>query len=148
MVRVVKGHEDPGDRIGLVQQGPLKEWIEPEPDNPLHFSGKVYALVGAASYSSTILFANVMQDYGFGSLAGVGGSARSQQSGGAQTTILPNTGLAAVWPRFILTRPSGATEPKFLTPDLPLPDDPYDPGAMIKAVLRDAGAQQSETSGR
>lgn len=148
LVRIVKGHEDPGDRIGMVEQGPLKEWIEPEPNNPLHFSGKVYALVGVASYSSTILFANVMQDYGFGTLAGVGGSARSQQSGGVQTTTLPNSGFAAVWPRFILTRPSGALEPKLLTPDLPLPDDPYDAGAMIKAVLRDAGAQQSETSGR
>lgn len=135
LVRIIEGHQDPGDILGAVEQGALKEWIEPEPNNPLHFSGKVYVLVGAASYSSTILFANVIQDYKFGVLAGVGGSARTQQSGGVQVTQMPNSGLMVSWPRFILTRPSGVAEPRLLTPDLPLVDDPYDSRAMVKALL-------------
>ena len=135
LVRVVEGHQAPGEVVGAVEQGDLKEWIEPEPNNPLHFSGNVYALVGLASYSSTILFANVMQDYSFGTVAGVGGAARAQQSGGVQNTTLPNSGLTVVWPRFILSRPSGASEPKLLTPDIPLTEDPYDSQAMVKAVL-------------
>jgi len=136
LARVVPGHQEKGEVIGTVESSELKEWMEPEPNNPVHFSGKVYVLVGAASYSSTILFANVMQDYGFGTLAGVGGSARTQQSGGVQTTTLPNSGLAVPWPRFILTRPSGATEPRLLTPDIPLADDPYDSRTMVNEVLR------------
>lgn len=137
-VRVIEGHQEKGEVIGTVESGALREWIEPEPNNPLHFSGKVYVLVGAASYSSTILFANTVQDYKFGILAGVGGSARTQQSGGVQNTPLPNCGLVVAWPRFILTRPSGATEPKLLTPDLPLTEDPYDSSAMVQAVLQHA----------
>ena len=138
LVRIVDGHQEKGEVVGTVERGDLDQWIEPEPNNPLHFSGKVYVLVGAASYSSTILFANTVQDYKFGVLAGVGGSARAQQSGGVQTTTMPNSELAIPWPRFILTRPSGATEPKLLTPDLPLAEDPYDSSAMIKAVLQHA----------
>lgn len=135
LVRVIEGHQEKGEILGTVERGDLDQWIEPEPANPLHFGGKVYVLVGASSYSSTILFANVVQDYGFATLAGVGGSARSQQTGGSQSTTLPNSGLVVAWPRFILTRPSGAAEPKLLTPDIPLADDPYDSQAMVKAVL-------------
>ncbi len=43
---------------------------------------------------------------------------RTQQSGGARRTTLPNCGLILVTPRFVLTRPSGAAEPRYLTPDI------------------------------
>jgi len=62
----------------------------------------------------------VIQDFGFGLVAGHGGSVRTQQSGGARRTTLPNSGLILVTPRFVVSRPSGAAEPTLLTPDIEL----------------------------
>jgi hypothetical protein len=63
---------------------------------------------------------NVIQDFGFGLIAGRGDSVRTQISGGARRTTLPNSGLILVTPRFVLTRPSGADQPRLLTPDIAL----------------------------
>jgi hypothetical protein len=60
----------------------------------------------------------VIQDFGFGRLAGVRGSVRTEQSGGARRTTLTHCGLIVVTPRFVLTRPSGAREPRLLSPDI------------------------------
>jgi hypothetical protein len=82
------------------------------------------------------LFANTVQDYRFGVVAGVGGAVRTRQSGGVLRLRLPNTGLVLTCPRFVVSRPSGASAPVLLRPDLELDDDPFDDGAMVKAVLR------------
>lgn len=87
------------------------------------------------TYSSAVLFSNVVQDYGFARVAGIGGAARTWQSGGVQSLVLPNTGLELSFPRFVLARPSGAAEPRLLQPDLPLADDPLHPHAAVDALL-------------
>lgn len=134
--KVIPHHQDPGQKVGEVVHGTLDHWIQPDRDNPLHFSGKLYVLIGGQTYSSSILFSNVVQDYNFGKLAGQGGIIRASQSGGVQDIDLPNTGLNAFSPRFILTRPSGKAQPEFLQPDIPLQAHPLHPDETISALLK------------
>lgn len=134
--RVTAGHADAGQHVGEVVTGRIAGQAAPIADDPLRFRGRLVVLVGAASYSSTVLFANTVQDYRFGVVAGVGGAVRTRQSGGVLRLRLPNTGLVLTCPRFVVSRPSGASAPVLLRPDLELDDDPFDDGAMVKAVLR------------
>ena len=120
--RVVVADAAKHEAVGDIVDGEVETWIPAQPDNPLRFTGKVYVLVGSATYSSAVVFSNVVQDFGFGTIAGMGGSVRAAQTGGTRRTTLPNSGLIVVAPRFVLTRPSGATAPALLTPDLEVRD--------------------------
>lgn len=142
--RVLEAYRDEDEKTGDVVTGEIETWIEPERDNALRFEGPVYVLLGGPTYSSSILFANTMQDFGFAKLAGVGNSARASQSGSTQRRTLPNTGLVLVVPRFVLDRPSGATTPELVTPDLAIADDPFDPDAAIAEIV----AQERTAEGR
>jgi hypothetical protein len=110
-------HEKAGDVVDV----DMDDWFPPRRD-PLRFKGRVYVLVGAGTYSSAVTMSNVVQDFGFGLLAGRGDSVRSQQSGGARRTTLPHCGLILVTPRFVVTRPSGSAGPRYLTPDIVVDD--------------------------
>lgn len=107
------------ERSGSVTAGTIETLTQPVPDEALHFAGKVTVLIGPLTYSSAVLFSNVVRDYGFGTLAGTGGAARTRQSGGVQSVKLPNTGLVLSYPRFVLDPPSGARAPTYLQPDPP-----------------------------
>lgn len=87
--------------------GEIGTWRQPEPDNPLRFQGRTEVRIGPATYSSAILFANVMRDFGFATLVGAGGAARQSQSGGVRDARLPHSGLTITLPRFILDPPAG-----------------------------------------
>lgn len=139
--KVIAHHQDPGQKIGDVVHGTIDHWIQPDSHNPLHFAGDLYVLVGSQTYSSAVLFANVVEDFGFGRIAGQGGVVRAAQSGGVQSFTLPNTGLEAFSPRFILTRPSGATKPKFLQPDIPLRAHPLQPDTTVAELLGNGDIQ-------
>lgn len=65
---------------------------------------------------------------------GEAGYARARQSGGIQSILLPHTGLSLVVPRFLLDRPSGLRNPALLQPDLILPDNPFNPRALVDAL--------------
>jgi hypothetical protein len=136
--RVIKGHPEPGHEIGDVVSGALDSLVQPDLDNPLHFDGRIYLLIGRHSYSSSVLFANVVQDFGFGTVVGSGRLVRADTSGGDQDTVLPNTGLDVGWPRFILYRPLPSTTPAMLTPAIKLQDDPLHPDLAIGELLRSA----------
>ncbi|WP_277983917.1 S41 family peptidase [Sphingomonas faeni] len=101
---------------GAVIAGSIENPTQPIANEPLHFAGKVTVEIGPLTYSSAVLFANVVRDYRFGELAGVGGAARTQQSGGVQSVTLPNTGLILSYPRFVLDPPAGSATPKLLQP--------------------------------
>ncbi len=120
--RVVVADPARHEAVGDIVDGEVETWIPPQPDNPLRFAGRVFVLVGSATYSSAVVFSNVMQDFHFGKIAGQGGSVRAAQTGGTRRTTLPNSGLIVVAPRFVLTRPSGANTPALLTPDLVVHD--------------------------
>ncbi|HWW69289.1 MAG TPA: S41 family peptidase, partial [Duganella sp.] len=103
--KVVKGRESATEKLGDVIDGTIDRWVPPQPDDPLHFSGATYVLVGRNTYSSAILFSNVVQDFGFAKVAGAAGSARARQSGGTQNFVLPASGLTLGVPRLIFQRP-------------------------------------------
>lgn len=134
--KVIPGRGSATEKVGEVIHGTQENWEQPQPGNPLLFKGRVYVLVGGMTYSSAVLFSNVMQDFGFGQLVGARGYARARQSGGIQIRRLPNTKLELIVPRFVLDRPSGARTPELVTPDIVLPDDPYDERALVDALLR------------
>ncbi len=134
--KVVKGRDSATEKLGDVVDGTIGTWVPPQPDDPLHFAGTTYLLVGGNTYSSSILLSNVAQDFGFAKVVGPAGVARTRQSGGTQSFVLPNSGLLLGVPRVIFQRPSGAAEPALLRPDIVLPDSPYDGRALIEAVLK------------
>lgn len=139
--KVIAGRVGAGEQLGDVVHLSVTSWVQPHADNPIHFSGQVFVLVGGATYSSAVLFANVVQDFGFGQVVGAAGYARARQSGGLQSRSLPHTGLEIISPRFILDRPSGLREPVLVRPDIVLPDDPFNPQGLIDALLaRQRGA--------
>lgn len=133
--KVIAGRASGTEQVGDVVHGFGDTWVAPQPDNPLRFAGKTYVLVGRLTYSSAVLFSNVMQDFGFAKLAGAGGYARSRQTGGVVNVKLPNTGLDITIPRFVLDRPSGRREPALVHPDIVVPDSPLDRRQAIDGLL-------------
>lgn len=91
-------------------------------------------LIVPATYSSGILFTNVVLDYGFATVASSGGAARATQSGGVQTVKLSRTQVGLVVQRFPLKRSSGVEG--LVQPDIPIADDPFRPEAAIEALLQ------------
>jgi hypothetical protein len=129
--KVIAGRRGGTEQVGDVVHGFGDAWVEPDLTNPVHFSSKTYVLVGRLTYSSAVLFSNVVQDFGFAQLVGAGGYARTRQTGGVQNILLPNTGLAISIPRFVV----GEREPSLVHPDIVLPDGPFDRRATVNALL-------------
>ncbi len=121
--RVVTPDPAKGEVVGQVVDGELGTWFPPQPDNPLRFTGDVYVAVGPGTYSSAVVMATVIQDFGFGKVIGTAGSVRANSSGGTRRTTLTHSGLIVAAPRFVRSRPSGAKQPEWLTPDIPYPAD-------------------------
>jgi hypothetical protein len=133
--KVIAGRASGLEKVGEVVHGFGDTWVQPDLNNPLRFSGKTYVLVGSITYSSAVVFSNVVQDFGFAQLAGAGGYARSRQTGGVRNIKLPNTGLEMTIPFFAIDRPSGEREPALVHPDIVLPDSPFDRMVTVNALL-------------
>lgn len=117
--RVTVENADPGQRVGEIVPGEITTWHQPHPDNPLLFQGKMQVVIGPGTYSSAILFANVLEDFGFAQLTGTGGAARRTQSGGVRRFTLPNSKLALWIPTFVLDPPAHAARGALLEPSKP-----------------------------
>ncbi|WP_046004080.1 S41 family peptidase [Pseudoalteromonas rubra] len=117
-VRILGKYRDPGEVVGSVLSGELTKMTQPETDSAKLYKGKVSVLTGPLTYSSSVLFANTVQDYGFATLVGTPTGGRSSQSGGIQFLTLKHTGIRAIAPRFILHRPSGKQQMTPVQPDL------------------------------
>jgi hypothetical protein len=142
--KIIEAYRDEGETNGEVKVGEIESEIAPEANNPLAFHGTTYVVIGPYTYSSAILFANVVHDYGFATLAGTGGAAKRGQTGGIQLIPLPNSGLELVCPRFYLLPPSGGAGQQLLQPDIHLQEDPLDPGASIRQLLASRSVQESK----
>ena len=138
-LKIIEGRQKEGQKVGDVVRSSQETQYPPQLNNPLRFKGKVYVLISPRTYSSAVLFTTVMQDYGFGTLAGIGGGARSTQSGGIQNIKLPNTQMTMVVPRFVLDRSSGSKG--LLQPDVLVVDDPFRPMAAVETLMRHARGQ-------
>lgn len=139
--KVIEGRQSPTEPLGAVIDAELGSWVQPQPDHPLRFHGQVYALVGRGTYSSAVLFSNVLQDFGFAKLVGSGSYARARQSGGLQSRTLPHSQLGLGVPRFILQRPAGARGAALVQPDILLADDPLEPKQLVDALLAKLAAE-------
>jgi hypothetical protein len=133
LLRIIEGRAKEGQKVGEVVRGTQESVYPAQLENPLRFKGKVHVLISPRSYSSAVLFSTAVQDNGFGTLVGVGGGARSLQSGGIQFIKLPHTQMTVVVPRFLLTRTSGRGG--LLQPDVLVVDDPFRPRAAIESIL-------------
>jgi hypothetical protein len=118
--KVMEANAARGETAGQVVEGAIDTWRAPQSDNPLRFKGKVVVILGPGTYSSAVLFANVMHDFQFATLSGTGNTARRTQSGGIRQFILPHSGLALWAPRFVLSPPAGGRRDALLVPDVPL----------------------------
>ena len=134
VLKIIEGRAKEGQKVGDVVHGAQETVYQPQLDNPLRFKGKVYVLISPRTYSSAVLFSTAVQDNGFGTLVGVGGGARSTQSGGTQNIKLPHTQMTVVVPRFVLTRASGRGG--LLQPDVLVVGDPFRPMSAIESILR------------
>jgi hypothetical protein len=143
--RVLEKYRDEGETAGEVISGALSQHdaIQPNRDLPDRFDGKIYVLVGPTTYSSSILFANVMQDYRFATVVGIAGAVRSSQTGGAERYTLPHTGLVVSVPRFVLDRPKPLEESMLFKPDIVIQDNPFQPFELVERLLATSESQRS-----
>lgn len=124
----------PGAKIGDVVNVPFQLTITPDSENPLRFSGKTYALIGALTYSQAIAFATTLQDYEIATIVGEETEGPANQSGQVQSKYLENTGLQALAPIYIFTRASGDTSRRGVIPDIAIENDPLDPMQSVRAL--------------
>ena len=117
--RVLRANPERGEQVGQIIHSQIATWRDPQPDNPALFTGKVSVAISPLTYSSSVLFANVMQDFGFATLVGTGGAARRSQSGGVYGVPLPQSGLTLWIPRFVLAPPLGAPKDALLSVQAP-----------------------------
>lgn len=134
--KVIASRASASEPAGTVIDSEFKTWFQPQLSNPLRFTGKVVVLTGRRTYSSAVQFSNVMQDFGFATLAGESGYARARSTGGIQFFTLPHTKLNIIVPRFWAARPKGGFNEQLQTPDWLLQDDVTDPEALIQAVVK------------
>lgn len=134
-VKVLEGRADKGEKVGDVIDGEISTINKAEPDNLAKFDGLVSVLIGPYTYSSAILFANVIQDHGFGQLVGEVTGGKSGQTGGIQVLKLSHSALEVVSPRFYLTRPSGDRNMEPVTPDIKISYDKTQPKQLISKLI-------------
>lgn len=134
--KVIASRVSDAEPTGTVIDSEFKTWYRPQLSNPLRFTGKVVVLTGRRTYSSAVQFSNVMQDFGFATLAGESGYVRARSTGGIQFFTLPNTKLNIIVPRFWAARPNVGFNEQLQTPDWLLQDDVTAPDALIQAVVQ------------
>jgi len=135
-VKILEGSADEGETVGDVVSGELDTNNLAKIDNPYRFDGDVYVLIGAYTYSSSILFANTVQDHGFASLVGEKTGGKSGQTGGVQNLVLPHSQLAVFSPRFLLARPQGGHDMKPVSPNIALSYDKTQPEQLVKSLMQ------------
>lgn len=130
-VKILSGQGSEEHAVGDVVKGEVKDFEKVNSDLPNKFSGEVVILVDGFTYSSSILFINVVQDFCFGIVAGdvIGG--KVGQTGGTQKLVLDSSGLKAISPRFILNKPKGGNGLDKVHIDLPVHYDLTEPEELI-----------------
>lgn len=134
--KVIAKYIDEGETEGDVVTADYDKYEAPVNDEPLKFDGKVSVVVGTVTYSSAILFANTVQDFGFADIVGENSAGYSWQTGGIQFFTFPNSGLKAVSPRFYLSRPSGKNLGLPVLADFPIHDNPLNDRELINELAK------------
>jgi len=134
-VKILAGREDEGEKAGDVVTGELTNLSPVDDTNPLKFTGEVSVLVGPYTYSSSILFMNVIQDFKFGTLIGDKTGGKSGQTGGTQHKTLSNSKLHSVVPRFWIARPKGGKNLDLVTLDKVISYDKTQPQQLLNKFM-------------
>ena len=127
----------PGSEIGQVITMPFAQWVEPPAEWPHRFTGRAAFLVGAGSYSQSIVLAATAQDFRIAPVAGPGTEGRANSTGQIQLHPLTQTGLEAVAPIYVFTRASGDTSNSPIVPDIPLSGSRDQQIAELIGILRE-----------
>lgn len=135
-VKILSGQGNEKHAVGDVVNGEVESFEKVNNDLPNKFKGEVVILVDGFSYSSSILFINVVQDFCFGSVAGDAIGGKVGQTGGTQQLILNSSGLKAVSPRFILNKPKGGNGLDLVNIDLPVNYDITEPEELITQLRK------------
>ncbi len=91
-----------------------------EPREGTRFEGEVYVLVNRYSYSNAVTTAALIQDYGFGTIAGEATADMSTTYGAMEHFTLPHTGIRVGYPKAHIIRPNGDEHPHGVSPDIEL----------------------------
>ncbi|WP_206485850.1 S41 family peptidase [Thalassotalea sp. G2M2-11] len=134
--KIIAKYMDEGETEGDVVTADYDKFEKPSNEEPLKFNGKVSVVVGKVTYSSAILFANTMQDFGFAKIVGEKSAGFSWQTGGIQFFSFPYSGLKAVSPRFYLVRPSGEGKGLPVLPDSVLKDNQLNQRTLINEIAK------------
>ncbi|NMP30652.1 hypothetical protein HII17_03670 [Thalassotalea sp. M1531] len=132
-VKVIEGRAKEGQTVGDVLEGDMS--FREVKGNVPKFNGDVSVLISDFTYSSSILFANVIQDYQMGQLVGEPTGGRSGQTGGIQALNLANSNLRVISPRFYLERPKGGHNYAPVEPDLPINYDKTIPEQLVNKLI-------------
>lgn len=84
------------------------------------FEGRVCVLVNRRSYSNSVAFAALVQDYGFGSVLGEPTADLATTYGSMEHFTLPGTGVSVGFPKAYIIRPNGDERVQGVTPDIPI----------------------------
>lgn len=115
-------------RIEEYRDGEVFEFEIPEnaPRNQ-RFTGRVWALIDRHTYSNAATVAAIIQDYGFGVLAGQETSDLPTSYASSAQFILPETGIEVTYPKAFFVRPNGSEALSGVVPDriieLPMVDE-------------------------
>ena len=91
-----------------------------KPRDGVRFEGQVCVLINRHSYSNAVTVAAMVQDYGFGVVAGEKTSDMATTYGAMESFSLPATGISVGFPKAHIIRPSGERRSDGVTPDLPI----------------------------
>lgn len=131
--KVLKGRANKERKVGDIIES---ENSFRDVDNSVEkFTGDVSVLISAFTYSSSILFANVVQDHQFGQLVGETTGGKSGQTGGTQAITLTNSKLKVVSPFFYLERPRGGDNHNPVEPDVVINYDKTIPEQLVNKLI-------------
>ena len=110
------------------------------------FRGRVYLLVDRHSYSNAAIVAAMVQDYGFGTVAGEETADLGTTLGAMESFSLPNTGIVVGYPKARIVRPNGNTARRGVVPDL-LIESPIAPDASDPVLQQVVSLARSRRNG-
>lgn len=131
--KVLKGRANKERKVGDVIES--ENSFRDVDNNVKKFTGDVSVLISAFTYSSSILFANVIQDHQFGQLVGEATGGKSGQTGGTQAITLTNSKLRVVSPFFYLERPKGGDNHNPVEPDITINYDKTIPVQLVNKLI-------------
>jgi hypothetical protein len=102
--------------VGTITDTEWDDWTDPM-DEDVRFTGDTYVLISPITYSSGIVFASTLKDFGFATLVGQETGGNANQTAQGNLFNLPHSQLRAYITTRMLVRPSGSLAPGGVKPD-------------------------------